>query len=60
MIEAIGHDEDTLELHVKMTSGSTYAYSNVPVSVADDFRSATSVGRHFNDHIRGQYEGRKL
>lgn len=59
-IAAIGHDEDTLDLHVKMVSGATYCYSGVTVEVADEFVSATSVGKHYNNFIKGQYEGRKL
>lgn len=59
-IAAIGHDEDTLDLHVKMTSGDTYCYSGVSCEVAGDFMGSTSYGRYYNNFIKGQYEGRKL
>ena len=59
-ITHIGHDPALQELHVKMRSGETYAYYGVSEEAHADLMSATSLGKHYNSHIQGQYEGRKL
>ena len=56
-IEAIGYDKDTQQLHVRfLKSGATYVYYDVEEGVYDEFRQAESIGRYFNDHIRGPYD----
>lgn len=45
---------------VEFKKGGKYEYSNVPLSVIQDFLNSSSVGRFFNEEIRGNYEEKKL
>lgn len=60
MITHVGYDEDQQLLHIKMTSGDTYEYRGVPPEEHDDMMTSPSVGKHYNNFIKSQYEGRKL
>jgi len=44
------------EMTVEFSSGSEAVYLDVPENVFQDFVNAPSVGRYFNQNIRGQYE----
>jgi hypothetical protein len=54
-IEAIGYDDDALELHVRFLSGGYYIYHNVPRQIFDDLMSAPSKGSFLNREIKGVY-----
>lgn len=41
-------------------SGATYAYYDVPESVWDEFWSASSMGRYYNQEIKGAYDCEKI
>jgi len=43
-------------MEVKFHQGSVYTFLNVPKEVHADLISSPSIGRHFNNHIQGQYE----
>ena len=55
-IEAIGYNDDTLELHVQFLSGSYYIYSDVPREVFDDLMNAPSKGSFLNREVKGIYQ----
>lgn len=59
-IEAIGHDPDSLELHVAFRSGDTYVYHDVPSVVFDAFLSAPSKGSFLNREIKPVFRFSKL
>lgn len=59
-IAAVGYDRDTAVLEVEFTSGDVYEYFLVPHSVYDGLLEATSVGRHFSDHVRDRYRFRRV
>lgn len=59
-IEAIGHDPDSLELHVSFRSGDTYVYYDVPSVVFDAFLSAPSKGSFLNREIKPVFRFGKL
>ena len=58
-IEAIGYDEPNEEAWVRFRSGSTYAYSNVPAGVFEQFRTSDSKGGFVNRELRGVYPDRR-
>lgn len=45
---------------VEFNSRGKYQYSNVPEDVIREFLRAPSVGRFFNEEIRGNYQEKKL
>jgi hypothetical protein len=63
-IEAVGFGPDEGKDHgvlrVQFKSGKQYEYDNVPESVYQDFLTAFSPGRFFNETIRKTYQGRKV
>lgn len=59
-VEAIGHDPDSLELHVRFRSGDTYVYYEVPSIVFDAFMSAPSKGSFLNREIKPVFRFGKL
>jgi hypothetical protein len=58
-IAAVGHDPETGVLSVKFHSGQTYHYAGVPADAAAKLQNAESVGRHFMEHIRGNFKTAK-
>jgi hypothetical protein len=59
-IEAIGYDTDERELHVRFTSGRTYAYQDVPAEVYAELQQSDSKGSYLNREIRTAYAYREL
>lgn len=55
-IEAIGHDNDAQELHVRFLSGATYVYHGVPKEVYENLMAAPSKGSFLNREIKRVYE----
>lgn len=59
-IEAHGHDPatNTLALQFKNKNGvgATYHYANFTQADYDAFRNAESLGRHFGQHIKTQFD----
>ncbi len=58
-IAAIGYDEEARELRVQFSSGTVYAYSEVPPEVYHDFLAAESKGKYLGAHIKGVFEYQK-
>jgi KTSC domain len=52
MIARIGHDDVKRELHVEFHTGKRYVYEGVDPDEFHALRTADSVGKHFNAHIR--------
>lgn len=59
-VRAVGYDPATKVLEVEFTSGSAYAYDDVPAEVHEALMAAGSVGRYFNTNIKSAYTFRKL
>ena len=60
-VEAIGHDPDAQELHVRfIKSGETYVYYNVEEWVFQEFMNADSKGKYLNNYIKGNSQYNKL
>lgn len=59
-LEEIGYDADTSTLVVEFKSGNTYRYSEVPQSVYDDLINSSSIGKYFNQFIKGNYSYSKI
>lgn len=57
-IEAIGFKDGSLTVHFK--NGSAYSYAGVTEADANKLMDAESVGKHFNQHIKGKFEHKKL
>ena len=55
-IEAIGHDTDAQELHVRFLSGTIYVYHGVPNEVYENLMASPSKGSFLNREIKGVYE----
>ena len=56
VIREARYDPDREVLDILFTTGRRYLYHDVPPQAADAFRAAFSKGRHFNAHIRDQYD----
>ena len=56
-IQSVAYDPETRELHVRLASGKTYAYSDVEPDHHRDFLGAPSIGAHFGK-FKARYPGR--
>ncbi|MFH6955328.1 KTSC domain-containing protein [Pseudoalteromonas sp. XMcav1-K] len=56
----IGYSSINKVLDLKFESGEVYRYFDIPILLWDDFYYSTSMGRFFNEHIRGRYSFEKL
>lgn len=60
-LNAIGYEADSAILRVEFTSGSTYEYYEVPVTVFDELMNAEGYhGEFFSKFIKGQYAYQKI
>jgi len=48
------------ELQVRFLNGSSYAYSDVPQDIYDEFVNAPSKGSYLNRMIKGVYSYQKI
>ncbi|NER93819.1 MAG: lysine--tRNA ligase [Symploca sp. SIO1B1] len=55
VIQSFDYDQATQTLRVEFNSGSVYKYQDVPDSVYQGLKNATSLGQYFNSHIREKY-----
>ena len=55
-VEAVGHDPDAQELHVRFLSGDTYIYHGVPAQVYNELIASPSKGSYLNRMIKGTYD----
>jgi hypothetical protein len=60
VIRRFAYCPDSHELWVEFTTGRRYVYSDVPMDVADTFRSAFAKGVYFNTRIRDRYPHREI
>jgi hypothetical protein len=59
-IKSVGHDAEQQILEVEFHSGHIYQYDGITEEQHADFMSAPSIGKHFNNHIMGQFDSRRL
>jgi len=57
-IKSLGHDGSTLE--VEFTNGRIYRYAEVSPEVFQGLLGAESVGKHFNQNVKGRFVGEKV
>lgn len=57
-IDSVGYEDEVLE--VRFNNGGLYRYLGVPPQVCFDLLKADSIGRFFNDRIRGSYRCERL
>lgn len=59
-IVGVGFDPDTSELEIEFKGGGLYRYADVPADAYAEFILSESLGRHFAQHIKPNYECRKV
>ena len=59
-IDAVGHDADANELHVRFYSGAHYIYSGVDAEAHAALVAAPSIGSHFAREIKNGHSYRPL
>jgi hypothetical protein len=56
MANAIGYEESDRILQVEFCNGTTYQYAGVEPEVWQELHETNSIGRYFNNQIRGNYD----
>ena len=54
-LACVGYDAATETLEIEFHGGRVYQYAGFPQRAYDEFMSASSLGSHFNHHIRDRY-----
>ncbi len=57
---AIGYDEERQVLQIEFASGSVYQYADVEPETWESLCDTDSIGRFFNQEIKGCYESERL
>lgn len=57
-IRSIAHEGDVLE--VTLTNGRTYRHTGVTAAVFDEMRAAESMGRFYNQRIKGAFPAERV
>ncbi len=60
MANTLGYDEDNQILQVEFHNGTIYQYSGVDEDTWEDFCQADSVGRFYNQEIKGKYNSQRF
>ena len=60
MIETLKYSNSTKVLKVLFCNGDEYAYDGVPFETVEKMSTADSVGKYFNEHVKGHYETHQL
>lgn len=60
MSYAIGYDYHTQTLQVEFQTGAVYQYLGVDEDTWEDLQSADSIGKFFNQQIKGLYESEQI
>lgn len=56
MANAIGYDSNTNILQIEFHNGAVYQYSEIDQDTWQDLHQADSVGKFFNENVRGKYQ----
>lgn len=56
-IDSLYYNKNGQRLWVKFVNGNIAGYAGVPVSVFNEFKNAPSVGRYYNNWVKGAYTG---
>ncbi|WP_224449104.1 KTSC domain-containing protein [Haloprofundus salilacus] len=59
-LRSVGYDEDAGALELEFHSGGVYRYEGVAEETYEELLHASSRGRYFHDHIRGEYDYRRI
>lgn len=59
-VASVGYDPNTLTLEVEFKDGSVYQYFDVPETVYQELRRASSVGQFMHANIRNNYRYTKV
>jgi len=60
VVKTIKYDEPSHTLRVVYLSGNIYDYKEVPPTVYEKMRSASSKGTFLNTEIKGHYDFQKI
>ncbi|MBD2429716.1 MULTISPECIES: KTSC domain-containing protein [Fischerella] len=56
MANAIGYDSNTNILQIEFHNGAVYQYSDIDQDTWQDLHQADSIGKFFNENVRGKYQ----
>ncbi len=56
MANALGYDEENHVLQVEFHNGAVYQYTGVDHEVWDELQQTDSIGKYFNNEIKGNYQ----
>lgn len=56
LLKEHGYEPSTGLMHLRFASGRLFEYSGVPQKVYDDLVAAPSMGKYFNQSIKGRFE----
>ena len=54
-ITSAGYDDETKEMDITFSGGSSYTFHSVPAEIFDGLISAGSAGQYYHQNIKGQY-----
>ena len=60
MANAVGYDSNQQILQVEFHNGVVYQYAEVDEHTWEDLHQAESIGRFFNDEIKGRYKCQRV
>ncbi len=59
-IRSVGYDAATKTLEVEFQGGNVYQHEDVPQDLADRLVRAESVGRFYNQNVKGTFEAKRI
>lgn len=59
-LKSVGHDPATNKMHIEFKNGSIYEYDDVSADEHQSLMGASSVGSHFDAHVKHGFAYKKL
>ncbi|MFB2768721.1 KTSC domain-containing protein [Pelatocladus sp. BLCC-F211] len=60
MATAVGYNDDKNILQVEFHNGAVYQYSDIDQDTWQDLQQADSIGKFFNENVRGKYQYERI
>jgi len=57
---SVGFNKKSQILEIEFSNGGLYEYSEIPKKIHEGLMAASSLGKYYNQYIKGQFPSKKL
>ena len=57
---SVGYNKKSQILEIEFLNGTIYEYSEIPKKLHEGLMAASSLGKYYNQYIKGQFSSKRL